>query len=145
MANSPNWRSELFSAEETDLLVCEGKACRLSTSLRVYTCCVPAYVDASYYLNMHPSNIRKILRRWPDFCWSMAQSLSAAQCTWPHLILRPACPWAHRWAQIHLLLKKHGHWVWKWQLAITVGLRSAMLCAGCKKGHLVLVCLPNPS
>ncbi len=55
------------------------------------------------------------------------------------LFFRPARPWAHKWAQMHLLFKQRGA---GWEnenciglkLAKTLALRRAPHCAGCMIG-----------
>lgn len=82
---------------------------------------------------------------YTGFCWSVAKLLSAAsmnllvQTYLPNhtLFLRPACPWAQGWVQIHLLLTQPGCWMWKLRRSEISNDICAALCAWCKIGLLV--------
>ncbi len=52
----------------------------------------------------------------------------------PHLLLRPTVPSAQRWAQVHLLIRRHGCWVWKWHLHQPENSNNTCAFAGLKIG-----------
>ncbi len=63
------------------------------------------------------------------------------QCSWTHLVFRPAYPWAHKWAKMHLLFKQRST---GWENENCVGLKlaktlaphPALHCAGCMIGPI---------
>ena len=81
------------------------KAALQIIQFRAYARSEPAWVGACYCLNN--ASFKQTAPLTPAFCWSMALSLAQDRNrppvhTWPHLTLRPKCPGAHRWAQVHL-------------------------------------------
>ncbi len=82
---------------------------------KVYAHCGPAYrrIFLMYSLN-NKKKKKCAIDFTPGFNWSMAVYFSCfkiamcQQCTWTHLVFRPACAWAHKLVQMHLLFKQCG-------------------------------------
>lgn len=89
---------------------------------------------------MQPENENKILRRWLQtrcllVTFHALKIMMSHPCARPHLMSRPTCLWAPRWAQAHFLVKQRRCWTEKWHITASVwNQRKHLVALGVRQG-----------